>query len=178
MLVSYRASSTVLTCKQACWILPYPNCIAVSLAFSRDFKICDIKYNFHFICTMETLPSIVYLEPKDLQVRDINSQTQVVHKSINFKKAIQFDPERGGSAPAPPLRHVPGGCFTNSDGPSDRATDHRPMLFVHNRMVRPESDSPSLLVKQPPGAKLFYTSGIIFTWPDDLTCWQEPRRWG
>ena len=27
-------------------------------------------------------------------------------------------------------------CFTNSDGPSDRATDHPPMLFVHSRMVR------------------------------------------
>ena len=46
---------------------------------------------------------------------------------------------------------TPWGCFTNSDGLSDRATDHRPMLFVHNRMVRPQSDSLSLLVKQLPG---------------------------
>ena len=30
----------------------------------------------------------------------------------------------------------PRSCFTNSDGLSDRAADHRPMLFVHNRMVR------------------------------------------
>ena len=29
-----------------------------------------------------------------------------------------------------------GGCFTNSNGLSDRATDHPPMLFVHSRMVR------------------------------------------
>ena len=33
----------------------------------------------------------------------------------------------------------------------DQVTDHRPMLYVHSRMVRPKSDSPSLLVKQPPG---------------------------
>ena len=30
-----------------------------------------------------------------------------------------------------------GGCFKKRDGPSDRATDHRPMLFVHSIMVRP-----------------------------------------
>ena len=30
----------------------------------------------------------------------------------------------------------PGGCFTNSDRLSDRATDHPPMLFIHSRMVR------------------------------------------
>ena len=27
----------------------------------------------------------------------------------------------------------PGACFTNSDGLSDRATDHPPMLFVHRQ---------------------------------------------
>ena len=43
----------------------------------------------------------------------------------------------------------PGGCFSNSDGPSDWATDHRPMLFVHSRMVRHRSDGPSLLVGHP-----------------------------
>ena len=28
------------------------------------------------------------------------------------------------------------GCINQHDGPSDRTTDHRPMLFVHSRMVR------------------------------------------
>ena len=51
------------------------------------------------------------------------------------------------------VKHTPGSCFTNSDGPSDQATDHCPMLFVHSRMVRPKSDSPSLLVKQPPDSE-------------------------
>ena len=43
-----------------------------------------------------------------------------------------------------------GGYFTNSDAPSDRPTDHRPMLFVHGRMVRHWSDGPLLLVTPPP----------------------------
>ena len=37
----------------------------------------------------------------------------------------------------------PEGC-TNSDGPSDWATDHSPMLFVHGRMVRHRSDGLSM----------------------------------
>ena len=43
-----------------------------------------------------------------------------------------------------------GECFTNSSGPYDWIMDHRPMLFVHSRMVCHPSDSPSLLVKHPP----------------------------
>ena len=30
----------------------------------------------------------------------------------------------------------PGACFNKHDGLSDQATDRRPMLFVHRRMVR------------------------------------------
>ena len=37
----------------------------------------------------------------------------------------------------------PEGC-TNSDGPSDWATDHCPMLFVHGRMVRHRSNGLSM----------------------------------
>ena len=39
------------------------------------------------------------------------------------------------------------GGFTYSDGLSDRATDHCPMLFVHSRKVRHRSDGPLLSVK-------------------------------
>ena len=30
----------------------------------------------------------------------------------------------------------PGACFNKDDGLADRTTDHRPMLFLHSRMVR------------------------------------------
>ena len=50
----------------------------------------------------------------------------------------------------------PGGCFTHSVGPSDEATDHCPLLFVHSRMVRHQSNGPSLLVEYPPEASKIY----------------------
>ena len=43
-------------------------------------------------------------------------------------------------------------CFNKHDGPSDRATDHPPMLFVHCRMVRRPVGRPSCLLKHPPGS--------------------------
>ena len=67
-----------------------------------------------------------------------------------------------------------GGCFTNSDGLSDRATDHPPMLFVHSRMVRPQSDSPSLLVTQPPGRQGGRGPGVPDPPPSRLWVGQNP----
>ena len=40
-----------------------------------------------------------------------------------------------------------GACFNKHDGPSDRVTDHPPMLFVHSRMVRRPVRRPSCLLK-------------------------------
>ena len=34
------------------------------------------------------------------------------------------------------ITDTPWACFKKHDGPSDRASDHHPMLFVHSRMVR------------------------------------------
>ena len=48
-----------------------------------------------------------------------------------------------------------GGGVTSSDWPSDRATDHCPMLFVHSRMVRHRSDGPSLCSEAPPSFLLY-----------------------
>ena len=59
------------------------------------------------------------------------------------------------------------GRFKNSDGPSDRASDHRPMLCVHSRTVRhpvgrsvASSDGPSLLVPPPPAGALAGLFGV------------------
>ena len=56
-----------------------------------------------------------------------------------------------GEAEAAQAEGLHGACFNKHDGLSDRATDHPPMLFVHCRMVRPQLDSPSCLLKHPPG---------------------------
>ena len=48
------------------------------------------------------------------------------------------------------LRSWRGGGVTNSDGPSDQATDPCPMLLAHSRWICHQSDGPSLLVKQTP----------------------------
>ena len=58
-----------------------------------------------------------------------------------------------------------GVCFNEQVGPSDRAADHPPMLFVHSRMVRRRSDSPSLFVKYSIGPYLNCTLSlpVIFT---------------
>ena len=45
----------------------------------------------------------------------------------------------------------PLGCFTNSHGPSDRATDHGPMIFAHSRLVKPPLTHS---LTQPPGSGL------------------------
>ena len=57
----------------------------------------------------------------------------------------------GGGFPCPP-----GGCFNKHNELSDRATDHYAMDKLHGMMVhRPvnKHNSPSCLLKQPPGGQ-------------------------
>ena len=53
------------------------------------------------------------------------------------------------------------GCFTNSDGLSDQATDHTAMDKIMGRWFIAQSDSPQLLVKQPPGSMELVRTGPL-----------------